>query len=134
MALSTQFVMGNTYTFNTFATAIIGIQTNVTILGIVDHETANIFNDVVQLHSNVYPSLPQGTVEDDFRKYNYLLFKTSNGTKVAYGLPWIVEESVEEVGFKTAHITIPGVTADDVELMRKSLIAIGKTPSVIELK
>lgn len=134
MAEKTQFEINRHYNFNVHAVSILGIQRNVEVLGVVDHETASLFNDVAALHTNVYSSLPEGTVQDDYRAYSYLIFKTTNGSKVAYGLPWIDGDSVEVIGIKSAFITIPNVGADDVENIRKALIAIGKIPSNIELK
>lgn len=134
MALQDQFETGSRYNFNVYGVAILGIQENVQILGVGSHEIAMAFNDVATLHVNVFSSLPDNSVQDDFRSYNYLIFKASNGTTYAYGLPWIDGASVEVVGDRSAVITIPSVSSDDVEIIRMALVSIGKTPSDITLK
>lgn len=133
MAQETQFTVGNKYNFTVVAPAILGNQTNVEVLGVVTHQVANVYGDIAAMHASVYGSLTPGVYKDDYTSYTYLLFKTTNGTVVAFGLPWIDENSVEVVGTKTMYVTIPDVSNVDIENVRKALVAIGKVPSNISL-
>lgn len=134
MALASAFEIGATYNFNTYGSGILGYHTEVTVLGIVSADVATTYQDVAALHNSVwgYVDVTNTQPDADYRSYDYLIFRTKNGTTQAYGLPWIVGSSVESIGSRNMIISIPDQNSDDVELVRKALVSIGK--NVLDIK
>ena len=133
MASADQFDIGSVYTFTTHAPTVLGTYSHVLIDGISDYQVARHFIDPAKLHVQIYNALPS-SVPDDHRKYNYLLLTRSNGERTALGLPWIDENSIEAIQRQRIEVLIEDVGVEDVERVRKLLLANGYTLNNIELK
>lgn len=115
------FIIGKKYSFDVWPTAILGTGfKNVSILALLDYETAISFSDIEATHVNVFPHLPAGTPNrpGDFQ---YLLIRVDNGDKVIIGIPWINGESVIEVASLKINVVIEDVDANDLEGVRACL-------------
>lgn len=135
MATASAFEIGSTYNFNTYGSGILGYQTEVAVLGVVNADVANTYQDVAALHNSIwsYVDGSESQPDADYKSYDYLVFRTKNGTIQAYGLPWIVSNSVELIGSRSMVISIPNQSSEDVELVRKALVGIGKNTLDIKL-
>lgn len=108
------------YSFNVYPGPIIGEQfTNITVLSLMDFQTATRFADIKALHDNVFPYLPVGTPNrpEDF---DYILIANGELTTVL-GIPWIVEDSIEERVSLRMSVTIEDVTSADLIRVRECL-------------
>lgn len=127
------FELESLYDFTTFAPTILGTFRGVRVKGIIDHQLAFNFIDPAAMHANVYSSLPQDQVPDDFRKYSYLVLTMPNDQKTAVGLPWIERSSVEKRGRGKATIVIDDVASSDLSKVQKALSSNGFKVSSVEL-
>ena len=123
--MTTPFQIKGVYTFDVYPTSIIGTSfQNVTILAMMDFESALTFADINALHINVYPHLPSGT-PDDPTSTDYLLIRTSSGISSIIGLSWINLDTVETVESRRATAVIENVTSADVTRIRDALVMNG---------
>ena len=107
MSINFNELLGQTITFETYPSAIIGTKfSNVYVRGIVDHTGVSEFSPAV-MHANVFATIPTGTVADDFRKYHYLKLELQNGHTTFVGIPWIIANTVVVVSNQNLVITIP---------------------------
>lgn len=120
--MSYPFKIKSTYSFEVYPDTVIGNNyTNVTVLGIVDYQTAlSMGVDIDAIHVNVFPLLPQG-LPDDPQATEYLKIRTSSNIETVIGLNWIRENTIEEVESLRAVVTVEGVTSLDLP---KILLAI----------
>lgn len=124
----------NTYSFNVYPVAEIGNDfQNVTVLSILDEETARLFLDTRAMHIRVYPRLPVGT-PDDPTAYSYIKLRTTSGQVRVIGLPWIVNDSIELVVRSTVVLEIENVNASDQVRIRNALAANGFNAVNIRVK
>lgn len=106
------------YSFNVFPSALLNTSfNNVTIMGIMDPESASKEIDIVALHAQVYPSLPVGSPNNP-KAYDYVKIKTTTGQVTILGLAWIDPASVAQVSSSTITAVIGGVSAGDVTRIR----------------
>ena len=125
MATNYPFKIKGTYSFNTYAPQILGSDfENVTVLSIMDHETAIAFMDIASLHVNVYPYLPSG-YPDDLTATDYIKIRTSGGNDTIIGVNWIVEETIVELLTGNIYATISGVSATDINRVINALASNG---------
>jgi len=119
------FQLKKVYSFTLYPTVILpGDYTNVTVMGIIDYETALQLADIPAIHTNVYPYLPTGT-PDDPSQYDYLKVKLSSGVITVLGLPWINLNTVELVESLRATIVVEDVTNNDATRLRECLVQNG---------
>lgn len=114
---------GKIVSFQVYPIAILGDNyRTVKVLSIVDYATARIFTDVNNLSVSVYPSLPKGTPKD-LKKYMYLKVEHLSGKISCVAIPWI---NLDTVIFHTdvlINVSIKLKHINDVETVRKLLLA-----------
>lgn len=112
--MASVFDIKGVYNFDVYPSAILGTSfQNVTILSIMDYESALNFGDIASLHVNVFPYLPEGS-PDDPTATDYVRIRTSSGAATIIGVNWIVAETIEQVNSRRAIATIENVTSSDV--------------------
>lgn len=100
------FALEKVYAFELNAPAILGARaSNLKYQGAVAFTIAARIDNVVLKHTQVLPQLPSGTVQDA-RNLTYHTFLAENGKLVVYAEPWILEESVQEVGTKDVQFLV----------------------------
>lgn len=122
---------GAVVSFNTYAAAALGTDfSNVTIDGVFDWKTANIYDDVASLHASVYSSLPQGT-PNDYTKYDYVKFTLPSGKERVLGVPWINAATLQINDTVSYNIVVTNCTAADYQNLRNQLLQGGFTDFTI---
>lgn len=82
-------LVGKVISFSLYAPSVLGNgYTNVKVVGAVSADIAKTYADIITQHTQVYSSLPPGTV-DNYKSYEYLLIKNANDNIVPIGFPWI---------------------------------------------
>lgn len=128
------FKIRGVYSFDVYPASLLGTNfKNVTVLAVMDFETANKEIDARARHVNFYPHLPAGTINNP-AGYDYIKIKTTAGNVTILGLAWINLDSVVEVENRTAIVTIKNVTATDVPRIKNALAQNGFGDVVIEIK
>ncbi len=105
---------------------------NVTVLSILDKDSANQLIDAEAQHIAVFPYLPQGS-PNNAASYNYIKIRTSAGNIAVLGLAWINENSVEEVQARTITVTIANVSASDIPKVRNCLAQNGFNNVIVDI-
>jgi hypothetical protein len=119
------FEIKGVYNFDVYPTAILGDDfDNVTILAILDYETALQTADIPAIHTNVFPYLPSG-IPDDPSQYDYVRIRTASGSATILGIPWINLDTLELVESRRMTVKIEGVSSSDVERVRIALVQNG---------
>lgn len=120
--MSINFQLRQVYDFDVYPSSLIGNNfKGVTILAIMDRQTANKEVDVQALHIQIYPLLPANSVPNNPDGYDYVKIKTQSGETTVLGLPWIKEDTVKLVESRTIQVKIGGVSAADVPRVRDCL-------------
>lgn len=131
--MTTQFELRKVYNFEVYPAALLGNDfKNVTVLAIMDRDTANKEIDCQALHINYYPSLPSGTPNDP-NGYDYVRIRTTAGVTTVLGIAWINQESIQLVESRTMKITVGDVGAADVARVRNALVQNGYNNIDIQL-
>lgn len=131
--MAAQFEIGNVYSFNTLAPAVLGVRiTRAKLGGIVDYRQACTIINVDMIQRQVYPLLPVGT-PNNTQKYIYYVFTSENGTRICLAKNWIQLTSVELVEESTISVTIPNANLEDVERLRSALSTMGFRGFTIEV-
>ncbi len=134
MSVIEKMAIGKTVNFQLYPAAILGSgYSRVKVVGILDADTARHWIDPVALHVNVYPTLPAG-IPNNYNEYLYAKIKLPNGTFTCVGLPWIREESIEEITSQTMVITIEDVAVNQQQVIIDALSANGITVNKVEYK
>lgn len=117
------FNIGDTISFDVYPATILGSAfKDVKVLGVVDADLAvSIGYDVISKHANVYPTLPEGEVEDNPRSYQYLLIQFMNGNRDVVGLPWIDRDTVTRRTTTKVVIEIDGAGSADIPIMIEAM-------------
>lgn len=128
------FSIRSSYNFDVYPSALIGSEfKGVTILSIMDAESANKEIDIQAMHVQVYPHLPAGSPNDPY-SYNYVKIKTMSGQTMILGLAWIKEETVALNTSSTIVATITGVTTMDVQRISNALLQNGYSQFSIKVQ
>lgn len=123
--MSYPFELKKVYNFDVYPSTILGDDfRNVTILSIMDYESALQLADVAAIHVNVYPYLPTG-LPDDPSQYDYVRIRTASGQSTILGISWINLDTVELVESRRMTIKIDGVGSSDIERVRLALVQNG---------
>lgn len=118
------FKIRQVYDFDVYPSAIIGNNfKGVTILAIMDNETASKEVDTQAMHVQIFPMVP-GMVNDP-NGYDYVKIRTINGQTTILGVPWIKEDTVQLVESRTVTAVIANVSAVDVPRIRDALVQNG---------
>ena len=119
------FELKKVYNFDIYPAILLGNDfQNVTIMAVMDFESANQLADLSARHVNVYPHLPPGT-PDDPSMYDYVKVKMPSGENTILGIPWINLDTLTLVQSLTIVATIDGVSGADVERVRVALVQNG---------
>jgi hypothetical protein len=119
------FELKKVYNFDVYPTSILGNDfRSITILAILDYETALQTVDIPAIHTNVYPHLPSG-IPDDPSQYDYIRIRTASGNATILGIPWINLDTLELVQSQRITVKIEGVSGSDVERVRLALVQNG---------
>jgi hypothetical protein len=125
--MSYNFQIREIYSFDVYPTSVLGNGfQNVTVLAVMDQETANQIVDTQALHVNVFPWLPVGTPNNP-NGYSYLKIRTANGEDTVLGVPWINEASISHVVSTTINVKVGNVQASDLPAIRDALLQNGFT-------
>ncbi len=128
------FVVGNTYSFNTLAPAVLGASfNNAKVIGVVGYEVAITMMNVDLKQRTIYPLLPSGTPSDP-SKYTYLMLQTESNIKVVIAVEWIDINTVALVDSVTLEIIIPNVVSTDANEIRSMLTLLGYSGYTITTK
>lgn len=114
-----------------------GDYTSVTVLGIIDPDSARLITDIDALHVAAFPFLPPGSV-DDANSYTYIKAKLNNGIVTALSMGWINQNTITEKTRTKIYGVIDDVDPSDLDRVRECLvmngftkIAFGLNPSII---
>lgn len=130
----TNFVVGNNYTFNTLAPAVLGASfINAKVIGIVGYDIAVTMMNIDLKQRAVYPMLPAGT-PNDASKYTYLLLQTQSGSKTVIALEWIDQNTIQIVNSVTLEVTIPNANPTDAREVSQMLSLLGYSGFTIVTK
>lgn len=125
--------VGKVYDFSVYPSTVIpGDYTNVTVISILDAESARAMADIDAIHAAVYPFLPQGTI-DDASGYYYLRVALNNGVKTVLGITWIDIATITERSNVKIYALIEDASSTDVERVRQCLLMNGFTNVTISL-
>ncbi len=120
------------YSFDTLAPGVLPASfNNATVLGVIDYEMASSLVDVMAIHVNVRPHLPEGT-PDSPEDLDFIQIK--QGTeKTVLAIAWINEASIQRRVSLSARALIEDVTADDLLRIREALVSNGFDKIKLEL-
>lgn len=133
MSLSLDMV-GKTISFRLIPETVISDDfTDVVLEGIVTWDQVK-YIDPAQQHQKVYPTLPEGAV-NDYRGYLYAVVRLPIEERTtAVGLPWIDPESVKTASKTDIIVTITGSGVQDIDDIRALLASRNYTVSNIVTK
>lgn len=125
----------NIVTFNVHAPKLLGSNyADVEVMGLLDVDSAKTFIDPYAMHVNVYPSLPEGTVEDDPASYQYVKVKHPNGTYSVLGVPWIDANTIETSERGTLTLTLNNIHVSDKDTIIRALSSNGFKVDTIDFQ
>ncbi len=123
------YQLGQLLSFDTYAPQVLGNNfENVTILSLLDPQSAAQLVDIVGMHAAVYAYLQQVAglnVPNDPTQYNWIKIKTQSGQISALGMPWVNESTIVATTNQVITAVIQGVTASDVQGVQNALISNG---------
>lgn len=118
--------------FNVYAPTVLGsTYQDVKVKAMLDVGSASMLIDPVALHTNIYPSLPEGT-EDDPSGYQYVKVEHPNGSVSVIGLPWIDPDTIKVSGKGTLTVTIADIEPQDRDVVLRALASNGFTPQKVK--
>lgn len=121
------FEIKKTYNFELYPSSILGNNfQRVTVLGIIDRETAETFTNITTKHPLVFPYLPSGTPNDP-DDYTYLKIRHESGIITAIAVEWIQPQTIELVENIDAMVRINNFSPSQISLLREVLVANGFT-------
>lgn len=121
--------INNHYDFLVYANSILGASfQNARLVSILDYQTALKFDNVVLMHRQVFPYLPEGTLED-LTRYSYYLFKVGEKS-VLLADAWIVSQSLALSTGSSHTLTLLNVSANQLSIVRDQLRLLGISFSV----
>ncbi|WP_257292017.1 phage DNA polymerase-associated SH3 family protein [Endozoicomonas sp. ONNA1] len=125
MEIFTGISLGDTVSFTLYPAGIIGtVYDHCRINALLDAQTARQFIDIDALHANVYPTLPEGTINDP-SGYLYLKVKLPSGIDSVVGMNWIDQGTLIRHESMTATFTVDNVDTTDIEKIKLALSANG---------
>lgn len=122
------FSLNSTITFNLYPASLLGAEiSNVKVTAILDYDTARLYrNDLMALHQQVYPYLPSGTPNDP-TQYWYIKIIQANGVPTVYGIPWIIDGTVQVFNGTSMQLTLDNLTPAQENQVLRILSAAGFT-------
>lgn len=123
-----QLEVGKVYTFDTYAPEVLGTHIiNVKCLAIFNAENA-ISNglDIYSYHERMRAHLPVG-YNNDPTTMVYVKLKNTSGRESIFAMDWINLSTISETKANRIVVTMNDVSLEDVEVIRKALVAQGYT-------
>jgi len=113
--------LGSMVNFETYVSSVIPNQyLNVKMVGLIDFDTAKQWIDPIQVHENVFPHLPEGSL-DSPQDYYYLKVLLENGKVDVVGMPWIRTDTVVKLGVGTLTLVLEGRSVEELPAILKAL-------------
>jgi hypothetical protein len=123
--------IGSTVKFDTAAPAVLGAnRQNVTVVAVLDLDTAMLLGDVRAKHAqvkNFLTDLPQSA-----SAYNYVKLRYGNGDVEVLGIPWIKNDTIEVITDRKLVITINNIADSTENLVKQALLQNGISDFKIE--
>ena len=120
----TTLSISTNYNFSVYATSVLGTNYKAALLkSILDYSTALKYDNIVLLHKQIYPYLPEGTVSDPTR-YQYYLFQVGNKEMVIADV-WIINSTIEVATETSYSLRLLNVTASQVSMVTDQLRLLG---------
>ncbi len=126
--------VGNIYTFNTIAPAILqATYSDAKLIAKGDYDLAISYANINALHSNIYPLLintPSGTsiYPNDPKAYEYYIFKLPSNLKIALQSAWIVADTIQLVTGLYLTVTVNNLGSyNDVTRILNAIALLGYT-------
>ncbi len=118
------FDIGQTYTFNTLASSILGsVVKNAKLVCVVDYDNVIKYHNFIDTtYANILSLLPEGTPVDA-KSSLYYIFKSESGETLVISQYWVDEDSVEVVEFISFKVTVTNATLGDMQTVRDLLVA-----------
>ena len=118
-------VVGNTYDFSVYANSVLGsTYKNQRLTSILDYQSALRFDNIVLLHRQIYPFLPQGTVSDA-TKYIYYCFVDQTGKRTVLADVWIDDSTIVQSSGTDVTFVLRNVTTGQAAIVRDQLRLLG---------
>lgn len=125
MSLTDLLKIGSVASFELYPAPILGsVFKDVTVLAVLDQDTANFWIDTVAMHTNVYPMLPAGTPNNP-NQYHYLKVRHSNGEVSIIGMPWIKPHTVVISDKRQLTLIFNQLDAVDMERIISAIHSVG---------
>lgn len=116
------FKIHRTYSFEVYPAAVLPTDyKNVTVLGILDWESAGLYIDVPSQHARCYGFLPEGMYPNDYKVFTFLKVRFQGGGTTAIAAEWVNSNTVSESNAKTAIVRIPNVSPDQAGAILNAL-------------
>lgn len=127
--------LGQRFSFEVYPLAVLGNSfKNVRLEGILNARlAANSGYDIVSLHAQVYPTLPEGTTPNDPYQYNYAHIRHESGEYAIIGIPWIRQDTIEITTGGRVTLVFEDKTPEDVNRMLLALSSNGYRPDSINV-
>lgn len=118
--------IGATVSFRVYASQLIPDNfQGCTVEAVLDMDTTKYFNlDAVRMHANVYPYLPDGSIQDA-SKLKYLKLRLADGSVAVIATSWIDPTTIKLLGRLTLTIVLQDASAEDQAIAQKALSANG---------
>lgn len=87
-------------------------------------------------HANLYPVLPNldsDPTPNDYTKYQYLVIRTTDGSVVEIGDPWIVSNTISRMVRATARVTIGDFDSSRLPILMEALSVYGFGVPIVEI-
>ncbi len=128
-----EFAVRKVYSFDVYPAAVLGTGfKKVTVQAVLDYQSAQGFDDIEAIHSNIKAWLPEA-IRERPQDFDYLLLRTEDGVNTVIGIPWIIEDSVVLVESLKAQVMIEDVGSADIERIRACLTQNGFNKIAITL-
>ena len=128
------FTIGNLYSFNTKAPAILGARiANARLEAVLDYNLARSYDNIDLKYRQIYPVLPAGT-PDNVRTCQYYVFKSESGQRIVMADQWIDATTLQEVTDVTIYVEVRKCSIEDVTRVRDALHSLGMADFTIDTK
>lgn len=116
--------IGSYYNLTPYHPGILGgSYSNLMLKSILDYETALKFADILGIHRQIFPYLPEGTPAD-YTRYTYYLFKKGDKNLVI-AHEWIVPSSLVETTGVSYTLRLNNISPEKYTVVRDQLRLLG---------
>lgn len=126
-------LIGQTIDFSVYGSAL-GTQNfkNAVVNGVLNAASASRVSNIYQDHAAIFPALPVGSV-NNAGGYQYITVTLPNREVRAFGLPWIVQDTVRVHGAQVLTLTLHKATEADAARLRSYLVSNNLTEFQIQM-